>query len=480
MNAIALRGAVIAALLALAGCAGPMVAGNAQQVTKQVLSDDGLSELSVPESWVSRPDVVRSATLRLGGEASDVFLVVNTYPHGELQTTPAAFARSMADNLAEALGNGRVTAQRTLSIGGRPAHEYVVSGGVEDGLLTYVSTVVEGERSLHNLLGWTASADYSGRGHVLHKAIATFRESATPRQAKQRVDLTFDWPEQLDYTTRFHGKSKKRSGSYELKGVYRNSVRPSGDHYLQVQTRVQRQEYVSDNPGRNDSLQKVLDQISSQVPDYLITREGEFAQVQDLAEFQRRMERALFDGLPKGEAGASGEMVQRMKAALSEQFLAAAAMDEWNRSVGGWIDSAYVVGEVYPTLEEYRAPALGERNYPMRVTRQLAGTAPCFEGDTSYRCVHLIYTGTVSDASFRADMARFLESVVGPAVKLNDVVITRRTDVISHPQTLLPFRTVSTETKTITLTDPTGEVVSNEDREEITAIYSYQESTAAR
>ena len=163
---------------------------------------------------------------------------------------------------------------------------------------------------------------------------------------------------------------------------------------------------------------------------------------------------------------------------LSEQFLAATVTDEWNKTVGSWVSSSYAMGETYYFKEEYYAPSLADVPFAMDVSRQIAGFAPC-SGNDAY-CVKLIYIATVSGEDIRSAMARFLERTFGEPVKVKQVSIVKKREIIAEPDTLIPHRSRSTEETIVVIEDSNGKAHTSRDTQDTRITYSYETRTASR
>ncbi|UCH47681.1 MAG: hypothetical protein JSU95_16730 [Betaproteobacteria bacterium] len=469
----------------IAGCASAPnqhAAGTSAPLSQTVYSDDGVSELSTPGTWTVRPDFGPDASIRVAESRGTAFLIVNSYFPGEIETTPISeFSKSYAEGLTESLGNSKLSEGEMLSVNGAPAHRYVVTGSVGDVRLTYVSTVVNGASAMHHLIGWVAAPDYSGDGDILNRVIATFRESPNPRPARQRVSLNFAWPDSLRSAVNFQQKSIKRGKESELKATYLTTVRPgpSSPDELVVSTRVMRQHLSGpDNKQEQDYLSALLKQASSEVPDYIVSREGEFLRVDNLSAYQQRIESTVMSNLPPQLEDQKDKILAMVKPAMSERFLAATATDEWNKTVGGWISSSYVVGQTYRFSEEYYAPALGNTPFAMTVSRRIAGFAPCTGTET--KCVKLVLIATVSGEDFRSAMTDFLEKTVGEPVNVKHISVVKKMEIIAEPSTLIPHRTRSSEETTVTIEDSKGNARTSRDTKDTRITYSYESYRAAR
>ena len=466
----------------MAGCASApnqRAAAISEPLSQTVYSDDGVSELSTPGTWAVRPDFGPDAAIRVAESSGTAFLIVNSYFPGEIETTPISeFSTSYAEGLTQSLGNSKLSRAQTLNVNGSPAHQYVVTGNVGDVRLTYVSTVVNGVAAMHHLIGWVAAPDYLGEDDVLNRVIASFRESANPRPARQRVSLKFAWPDSLQSAVNFQQKSTKRGKASELKTTYLTTVRPGNSNELVVSTRVMRQHLSSpDNKQQRDYVTALLKQASSEIPDYVVSREGEFLRVDNLSAYQQRVESAVISNLPPALEDQKDRILAMVKPAMSERFLEASVTDEWNKTVGSWVSSSYVVGQTYRFNEEYYAPALGNTPFAMAVSRRITGFTACTGSQT--RCVKLVLTATVSGEDFRSAMNEFLEKTVGEPVNVKHISVVKKMEIIAEPNTLIPHRTRSSEETSVTIEDNEGNTRTSRDTKDTRISYSYESYRAS-
>src|SRR5688572_25514125 len=223
-----------AGVLALAACAT-----HAPRTSSTIYSDDGVSELTAPDSWRTRPNLGRSGTIRLSDDAGGHYLIVNSYhPHEKDGSSVEDFAERVSRRLMNRLADGRISPPRQFSVNGRPAMEYEVSGKAGDLPLAYTSTVVEGEYARHHLIAWTPAERNRANREGLREVAASFRESAQRRPEKKRTDLTFDWPERMTSTATVRSKSNKRGEVMEMQARAVTTVRPLGEDQLLVSSKI--------------------------------------------------------------------------------------------------------------------------------------------------------------------------------------------------------------------------------------------------
>ena len=469
---------LIASSILAGGCAStPIADPPAAGLIQTIYSDDGASELSTPETWTARPDFGPDAGIRVAKQTGEAYLLVNSYFPGDVDpVTVTEFADNYADDLATKLPNATVSQSGPLTINGMEAYRHIITGDVADERLTCVTTVIRGNRAMHHVIGWVAADSYSGEQHILNRITGSFRESNNLRPSRQRVTLNFRWPKQLQSVSAFHQKSVKHGKESEIKAHYLSTVRPGDDDELIVSTRVMRQDVINADAEKIDYLSTLLEQVTTEIPDYVISGGGEFVRVDDLAAYQQRIETAVVSSLPANVKSRKDEILATVRKKLSEQVLGATVAGEWNKTVGNWVGSSYAMGETYRFKEAYYSPRLGEAPFTMNVSRQLAGFAPC--SDNASTCVKLIHIATVSGEDFRSAMARHIEKVVGQHVDVTRVSFVRKKEIIAEPDTLIPHRSRSTEETIVIVEDDSGEQHTSRDTEHTRVVYSYETQTA--
>ena len=465
----------VVGMLVLAACV-TTPQRNASIATTTVYSDDGLSELIAPQDWRARPNLGRSATIRLADEATDNYLMVNTYlPHEQEKISFPDFAERLATRLTKRLSNGKVSAPRFFSVDGRPAIEYEVVGRSGNLTLVYLTTVVDGQRARHHLVAWTPGERYGSNRDGMREVAASFRESAQKRSAKLRTDLIFDWPERMTSTATVRSKSSKRGETIEMSMRAVSTVRPLNDDELIISGKVTDKKFspALKDKGKADYLERLLKEAMTDIPDYVVDRDGEFVRTENVAPYLKRLEDALVNGLPDGPKEARARARHLVNTLITEESLNALVQDEWNNIVGNWADGSYVPGEVYERQATYQSPALGEQTFAMRITQQLAGREACRKGAAANSCVRLVQVSRVSDPSFAKATGVFVRKTVGADVSVDKAEVVKTVEVVADPKTLLPYRTVVKETKTFVILAKGQAPRTSEETSESTTLYSY-------
>lgn len=471
-------------VLALIGASGFLLGAIGTAEARTLYSDDGISELNVPDHWEASPHLSLSAVLRAIDPQKGAALVVNTYLPDEINTIALA---KQAENLSRALlsglENGQLSAPRLLTIQGRPAIEYEVTGLQGSKPLHYLSTLVEGQTAKHHLIVWPWSAEDAATRETQRALVASFRESTKQRQVRERIDLAFNWPRKADATFDFKSKKTRRGKTSEvhMSGVTR--VRALDDKQLLISTQISNFDMRTGDKdaAKRASLQHVLQQASSGVPDYVVSTAGAFIGIENINNYRERLENTLLKTLPEKADAMKQTLQQMLHSAVSEKALTQALQDEWNNQVGNWAGGSYAVRESYVYAAQYQSAALGETVFPMVITQRLLGRVPCNELDKGKRCVMLEQVSRVNDPAFSQAMHAFVTKTVKGLAgdKANEVnLAVDKTEfvnivtLVTHPEALLPYLTTTSKVTTVVIRDQ-GRTETNRDVEESSTRYTY-------
>lgn len=478
---------VIKAAMALGGAVMLVWASSTLAGARTIYSDDGLSEISVPsEHWLVRPHIGRSAALRASDTQGDSTLVVNTYLPDELDPMSLdKLSKKLSTRLLEGLQDGRLSPARKLTLHGRPAVEYEISGLDGDVRITYLSTVVEGKSAKHHLIAWMSEANYKAGPNALRKVFSTFRESPKPRVARARIDLEFNWPQQGEAKFSYASKRVKRNEVLEMQGSGTTTWRSQGDNELLISTQATDFKVISNDKNKDqkkeDYLQNLLQQLMSQIPDYVVSTEGDFIRIENMGPYYERFEKALLQGLPGDNEEAQAKAQQMMKRLISEEGLRASLEDDWNSNIYNWTGGSYLPGETYTYFTQYQAPALGDMQFPMTLTQQLTGRVACHANDKNQSCVRLVHTTRVSDPSFTQAMHQFVVKTVqdmagadGKDIKLSidSAEVVKTLTLVVDPETMMPYEE-NESSVTTTVISESGRSQTAQDINETSTRYTY-------
>lgn len=464
MNRTALQTTIALAGVMMLAWASSTLAG-----ARTLYSDDGLSEIRVPgEHWLVRPHVGRSAALRASDTQGDGVVVVNTYLPDELDPMPLdKLSKKLSTNLLENLQDGQLSPARKLTLHGRPAVEYEISGLDGDTRFTYLSTVVEGTSAKHHLIAWMPVASYKANPNALREVFSSFRESPKPRPAKARIDLEFNWPQQGKATFDFASKRIKRNNVVmEMQASGTTSWRPLGKNELLISTHARDFNMASNDKKKDqkkeDYMQNLLQQAMTQMPDYVVSTAGDFIRIENLGAYYERFEKAMLQGLPGDDDEALEKVKHLMKRMVSEESLRASLVDDWTSNIYNWIGGSYLPGEIYTYQTQYQNPAFGDAQFPATLTQQMTGRVACHASDKKQACVQLIQTTRVSDPGYTQATHQFViktvQDVAGAnandiKLTIDNVEVVKTLTLVVDPETMMPYAENDSSVTTIKISE---------------------------
>lgn len=155
------------ALLACKGTSGP----------EDVKAADGTCTLSKPAGWIVATSLHDEASLQVQEPLQDAYLVVLVDVKSDLALANLqAFSDLVRGNMQKASSQFNETDRRDLQIGGRPAISYRIDATVENVNITYLHTVIEGEKHYLQVLGWTSRSKYADKRATLESITSSIRE----------------------------------------------------------------------------------------------------------------------------------------------------------------------------------------------------------------------------------------------------------------------------------------------------------------
>lgn len=151
-------------------------AADQDRSTKTVTADDGGSVVTVPSKWASLPEEFRApgSVIALGQIYQERYLMVITDEKSEFADF-ADYSEVAETSLAD-LAGATVGQPADITVGGRPAVRFEVTGDFEGHDFVYWCTVVDGARSYHQIITWTLAERRAAAEPALREVVDTFRE----------------------------------------------------------------------------------------------------------------------------------------------------------------------------------------------------------------------------------------------------------------------------------------------------------------
>lgn len=253
------------------------------------------------------------------------------------------------------------------------------------------------------------------------------------------VRLRFAWPvgtiARVE-ATRYRERNAERVDTTESRVRYRMNVREDDDGLL-----ITYDDFGFDEAAAGGMQISGLDErIAAMVPRIVVSREGEFLRIEDVESI-----RALVDTMLAAELGAEELDMARdvMASMMSDEALAAMAAQDWNASVGMWVDTDIELDAVYEFEDEAPMPIVPGAVIPMITQFWIERWTPCTEDGGDGQCVEIRVVSRPEPDAVKRAIGEFMERFTGDAgdaFSFEDFNVESEVLLVTEPGTLLPHR----------------------------------------
>lgn len=275
-------------------------------------------------------------------------------------------------------------------------------------------------------------------------------KSGDPPATGEVIALNFDWPDrlhgQVHHTMVMTQLSQGRQSRISIDMHYEMTTTPAPKGLLIRTENVKTAVDMAGMPGGANPIRKLMTELTSQSPAYLVSNDGRFLRIHDLPGFTRHMVKAMEDGLgammPRAlPAPAMAQLKHMLVAMFNETTLHATASAEWDMYVGGWRDLRLKTGDVRKFAVTAPVPMLGNAKVPMYGTVVLKGRTACRDGERELGCVELQMQVAAGEKEMAAAMQAYLQRVTGQrqTPDMQRIRQTRFVRIVCNPSTLLPY-----------------------------------------
>lgn len=190
---------------------------------------------------------------------------------------------------------------------------------------------------------------------------------------------------------------------------------------------------------------QLLAQLGDLVPDFVVTRTGEFAGIADFEVFRGRLDLVLHQALPKGVDPSALPAVTEIRRLLtSQEFLESRAAGQWNALVGTWLEGELELRAVYSYEERSPVPVFPDEEILTSYEFSAERLLPCPRSGEERECVELELR-SITDP---ADAKRMIESLLRrltpaelrAAALFTDFELENVIRLVTEPRGLIPHR----------------------------------------
>jgi hypothetical protein len=136
---------------------------------------DGKIKVTVPGTWTKLPELNKQATLQVGDESNQMYLIVITDAKADLDNfTLEKHHQLTRDRMLQKMTNASATEPVPLTIDGHPALQDELSGTENNTNVVFLHTTVDDGDHLQQILAWTLKSRWQEYNPVLRELTGTF------------------------------------------------------------------------------------------------------------------------------------------------------------------------------------------------------------------------------------------------------------------------------------------------------------------
>ena len=142
---------------------------------KVMVSTDGRSQLTLSGDWEVINTLNKEAELQVGNRKQQIYAIVITESKDDF-TSFGKYADLCYSKFVETIDKIDVAGPTQLTINGKPAIQYKISGAVKGLNVVYLYTLIEGNKYFDQLILWTLHSKFETNENTMQHVIESFQE----------------------------------------------------------------------------------------------------------------------------------------------------------------------------------------------------------------------------------------------------------------------------------------------------------------
>jgi hypothetical protein len=143
---------------------------------REIASGDGKIRVNVPGTWTKMPELNKQASLQVGNNHNEVYLIVITDTKADLDNfTLEKHQQRTRDRMLEKMKNASATQPVSTTIDGHPALQDEITGTENGTNIVFLHTTVDDGDHFQQILAWTLKSRWEKQNQLLREVTASFR-----------------------------------------------------------------------------------------------------------------------------------------------------------------------------------------------------------------------------------------------------------------------------------------------------------------
>ena len=143
---------------------------------KEIASDNGKIEVTVPGKWTKLPELNKQATLQVGDKSKEMYLIVITDTKTDVPDLTLEKHHDMTrDRMFQKMKNASATDPVPLTIDGHSAMQDELTGTDKGTNVVFLHTTVDDGDHFQQILAWTLKSRWQNQNQLLREVTVSFR-----------------------------------------------------------------------------------------------------------------------------------------------------------------------------------------------------------------------------------------------------------------------------------------------------------------
>ena len=142
---------------------------------KEIASDDGKIEVTIPGTWTKLPDPNKQAKLQVGYKGKEMYLIVITEAKAAVgDLTLEQYHQITRDRMLQKMKNASASEPVPLTIDGHPALQDELTGTENGTNVVSLHTTVDDGDHFQQILAWTLKSRWQQQNELLREITRSF------------------------------------------------------------------------------------------------------------------------------------------------------------------------------------------------------------------------------------------------------------------------------------------------------------------
>jgi hypothetical protein len=142
----------------------------------EIISQDGLFKLKVPNDWKILKNLNEAAAIQVGNLMKEQYLIAIVDMKEDFEGSLTEHVSITSQRIVTSTNNAQISEPEHLYINSRQAIRYYITGTIGRAKVEYVQTTIEGQQAYYQILAWTLPSRFEDALEVFEQVVQSFQE----------------------------------------------------------------------------------------------------------------------------------------------------------------------------------------------------------------------------------------------------------------------------------------------------------------